>query len=293
MMIAITKPGTAYVASEADWNLMGRKLKEGAFRIPIMFPIKGKQLSEEDKASMSADDVRKVSRTRFGMGSAIAIEDTEVISPDWVSQRGRWKGKGPFEPPEWDIDSNEATEWLEQLYQAAYTWATEVKKFKIEIKGTGIAGGWASLGGQIAISDKNEGIRKVTTLFHEMAHQLIHFDADFRRGESTQQERETDAEATAYVMASHYHIESKNTPIYLAGFGANKGSILSRFSYIKKAAIEMFEGIDETMSKLNLIEGKPQGEEIEPNEMPTPDAIPAQTPVVALRDNYIGKLGWA
>ena len=280
MMIAIMKPGTAYVASETDWALMGRRLKQGVTRIPIMYPIKGKSLSDVEKEKLSDVEVARVTRTRFGLGSAIAYEDTEPISEDWVSKRGKWKGKGPFVPPQWDIDSNEATEWLTQLYNAAFLWATEAKKFKIETGQTGIAGGWASLGGKITINDKYEGMRKVTTLLHEIAHQLIHFDSDFQRGSSTQQERETDAEATAYVVASHYHIESKNSPIYLAGFGANKGSILGRFNFIRRAAIEMFEGIDETMGRLNIIESKPTGKPMEPNEIATVDSVP-QVPVMA------------
>ena len=287
MMIAIMKPGTAYVASETDWLLMGRRLKQGVTRIPIMYPIKGKSLGDDEKEKMSDVEVARVTRTRFGLGSAIAYEDTEPISEDWVSKRGKWKGKGPFVPPQWDIDSNEATEWLTQLYNAAFLWATEAKKFRIETKQTGIAGGWASLGGKIAINDKYEGIRKATTLLHEIAHQLIHFDSEFQRGSSTQQERETDAEATAYVVASHYHIESKNSPIYLAGFGANKGTILSRFNFIRRAAIEMFEGIDETMTKLNIIENKPVGNQMEPNEIATVDSVPVQVPVMASTENKL------
>lgn len=289
LMIAIAKPGSTYVASENDWALMGRRLKQNAVRIPIMFPIKGKSLSDSEKETMSNQEISWATRTRFGIGSAIAYEDTEPISTDWISRRGKWKGKGPFEPPVWDVDSNEATTWLTKLYEAAYKWATEVKKFKIETSSMDVTGGWTTLGGKIAINDKYDGIRKVTTLFHEIAHQLIHFDADFKRENSSNQDRETDAEATAYVVASHYHIESKNTPLYLAGFGANKNSILARFNYVRRAAIEMFEGIDETMDIINQAKGKPEDKEMEPNEMPTADAIPAQTNVVASLDGKLGQ----
>jgi hypothetical protein len=291
MMIAFTRPMAQYVASKDAWKIMGRVIKKGAKPIPIMFPMRGRELSEEDKQDMTDQQIAWASRTRFGMGSAFAYEDTEPISEDWVSKKGRWKGKGPFEPPEWMIDSNEATEWMNQLYSATYKWATEEKKFKIDIEGTGSAGGYATLGGKIAISDKSEGIRKLSTLFHEIAHQLIHFDPDFSRKDSTKQDRETDAEATAYVVCSHYHIETKDTPIYLAGFGANKEKILGRFNYIKKAAVEIFEGIDKVMSAMELVKGlkTDQEKEMEPNEVPTPDRVPEES--LSMAGNFFGSLG--
>ena len=127
-------------------------------------------------------------------------------------------------------------------------------------------------------------------MFHEIAHQLIHFDSNFVRRDSTKQERETDAEATAYVVCSHYHIESKDTPIYLAGFGVNKDKILGRFNHIKKAALEMFEGIDAYMSQMQLMTGKTDQEKsMEPDELPTQDSIPQQS--LATAGNLFGLLG--
>jgi len=290
MMIAITKPNAEYVASEANWKLMGRIPKKDAKRIPIMFPKKGKELTEDQKAGLTPEQAEAKRRTFYGYGTALAYSDTEPISPDWVSKSGKFKGQGPFEPPVWQIDSQEATPWLNQLYAATYKWATEVKKFNINIEGMGSAGGYATIGGKIAINDKSEGVVKISTLFHEIAHQLIHFDADFKRADSSQQDRETDAEASAYVVCSHYHIESKDTPIYLAGFGADKSKILSRFKFIQKAAIEMFEGIDQVMSEMQMIQGKsPQEKEMEPDELPTVDRTPEQS--LATAGNLYGSLG--
>ena len=290
MMIAISRPNASYVASEGNWKVMGRIPKKDAKRIPIMYPKGGKTFTEDEKAKMSKEELNKKSRVYFGLGTALAFEDTEPISENWVSKRGKFKGQGPFEPPVWQIDSQEATPWLNQLYAATYKWATEQKKFRIDIEGLGITGGYATIGGKIAINDKSDGIVKVSTLFHEIAHQLIHFDPDFKRKDSTKQDRETDAEATAYVVCSHYHIDSKDTPIYLAGFGADKNKIQSRFSFIQKAAIEMFEGIDQVMSEMQTMQGKsPQEKDMEPDELPTVDRVPDES--LAIAGNFYGSLG--
>jgi hypothetical protein len=287
MMIAIMRPNAEYVASADNWKRMGRVPKAGHAKIPIMFPYKGKKLSDEDKADMTDQQIAYHSRTKFGLGSAIAFEDTEPIT-GWVAKRGKFKGQGPFEPPVWQIDSNEATEWLSQLYEAAYNWATTEKKFKIETEAMDTMGGYASLSGKIAINDKSDGIVKISTLFHEIAHQLIHFDPDFSRRDSSKEDRETDAEASAYVVCSHYHIESKDTPLYLAAFGADKSKILARFNYIQKAAIEMFEGIDRYMA--TMMTGKSEQEkEMEPDEMPTHDRVPEQS--LSMAGNLFGTLG--
>jgi len=293
MMIAIMKPGSEYVASEGAWKIMGRRAKEKATRIPIMFPIKGKKLSEEEKENMDDKEIAWATRTRFGLGSALAYQDTEPISEDWVSKRGRWKGRGPFEPPEWQIDSNEATDWLTQLYEATYKWATEVKKFRVEAKVMDVTGGYASLGGKIAINDKSDGVRKITTLFHEIAHQLIHFDPEFSRRDVTKQDIETDAEATAYVVASHYHIESPDAPIYLAAFGADKSSILGRFNYIRRAALEMFEGIDAMMERLNLVDSQTPEEQTELTTEEITELAKRSDGIVRLStsSSFVGKIG--
>jgi len=290
MMIAITSPNSEYVASADNWMRMGRIPKKDAKKIPIMFPYQSKVLTEEDKKGMTPEDIRRKSRRNFGLGSAVSFKDTEPISEDWVSKRGKFKGQGPFEPPVWQIDSQEATPWLNQLYTATYKWATETKNFRIDIEGMELTGGYATIGGKIAINSKSDGIVKMSTLFHEIAHQLIHFDPDFKRADSSKQDRETDAEATAYVVCSHYHIESKDTALYLAGFGANKKKILSRFDFIRKAAIEMFEGIDQVMSGVQVMQGKsPQEKEMEPDEMATIDSTPEES--LATAGNMYGALG--
>ena len=290
MMIALYKPGAEYVASKSNWQIMGRVPKKGATKIPIMFKRDGRKLDDDEKTGLTDQEIRWKEKGSYGLGSALAYEDTQPISADWISKKGRFKGKSPFEPPVWQIDSQEATPWLNQLYAATYKWATEDKKFRIDIEGMGVAGGYATIGGKIAINSKSDGLVKLSTLFHEIAHQLIHFDSDFVRADSSKQDRETDAESTAYVVCSHYHIESKDTPIYLAGFGANKDKILSRFKFIQGAAIEMFEGIDGVMSQMQEMQGKsPQEKEMEPDEMPTTDRVPEQS--LATAGNLYGSLG--
>jgi len=148
-------------------------------------------------------------------------------------------------------------------------------------------GGYASLEGKISVNDKYEGVKKVSVLFHEIAHQLIHFDKDFSRKDSTREQRETDAELVSYVVCSHYHIENKDAPLYLAGWKANKDTIMGRLGYVQKAAIEMFEGIDQYMSALTGMKGNVEQTktELTPQEMPKQDVSPLIT------SNFYGKLG--
>jgi len=306
MMIAIMKPHATFVASEKAWRAMGRVPMKGATRIPVMFPFTRK-LNEEQKSGLTDQQIAQATRTYFGIGSTLAYEDTVAI-PDWKNK----KGEGPFEPPEWQINSNEATEWLTRLYAAAYKWGTEVKKFKIETGSTGVAAGW-SAGGKITIADKADGIRKVSTLFHELAHELLHWDKDFNRTESTKQEKETEAELVSYVVCSHYHIENKDTPLYLAGLKVNKEMIHARLRNVQKAAVEIFDGIDSIMSFDPVEQRKEleQGSTKEPTDYATTDSPykpeedtenvatllgsnskPKKTSAMPyFLNNYVGKLG--
>jgi hypothetical protein len=210
--------------------------------------------------------------------------------PNWKNE----KGEGPFEAPEWEINSNEATDWLTRLYSAAYKWGTDVKKFKIETGTTGLAAGW-SAGGRIMITDKADGVRKVSTLFHELAHELLHWDNKFLREGTSKQERETEAELVSYVVCSHYHIENKNTSLYLAGYRANKELIHSRLRNVQKAAVEIFEGVDSTMAMEPVEQAKDVAQPTqEPTDFVTPDAPKAEVKASTMSyflNNYIGKLG--
>ena len=285
IMIQLMKPGAEYVASEANWKRMGRVPKPGITKVPVTFRYTKKIENEKDQGEEAEERVI----SRFGLGTTIAYEDTMPI-PGWEKD-----GEGPFEPPEWQINSNEATEWLTQLYDAAYKWGTEVKQFRIQSDPIGHSmGGYAQKGGLIVINDKYDGVKKVSVLFHELAHQLIHFDPDFKREESTKQEREADAEATSYVVASHYHIENKDTKIYLAGHKVSRTLLKNRLEHIQKAAIEMFEGIDAIMQQMNLATGNIDQEvqAVTPDDFSTPDRQPNTAPPMAnLTSSFYGSLG--
>ncbi len=293
MMIAIMKPHAAFVASEKAWRKMGRVPKKEATRVPVMFPYTRK-LTDQQREGLNDQQISQMTRTRFGMGTTIAYEDTAPI-PNWKND----KGEGPFEPPEWQINSNQATQWLTQLYEAAYRWGTEVKKFKIETGATGQAAGY-SAGGRIRIGDKEEGVRKVSVLFHELAHELLHWDQDFIREDSTKQEREAEAELVSYVVCSHYHIENKDTPLYLAGYKVNKDLIHARLRNVQKAAVEIFEGTDAMMEQsaaIGTIEQQkelvPETQSKEPTDFLTEDSAKAEVRASKMPfflNNYIGKI---
>lgn len=73
---------------------------------------------------------------------------------------------------------------------------------------------------------------QATTLMHELAHETLHWDTD--RGKYTTKQKETEAEATAYIICRFLNIESKAFN-YLALYNSDSELILNSLERISKA----------------------------------------------------------
>jgi hypothetical protein len=81
-----------------------------------------------------------------------------------------------------------------------------------------------------------------STYVHEVAHELLHWkDAEGKK--STRQEKEIDAETTAYIVLRHFGLETKDTSNYLALWRAKGDDVRARRKNIQKAAKEIINGI--------------------------------------------------
>jgi len=72
-----------------------------------------------------------------------------------------------------------------------------------------------STGGKIKIQKDKNATEKVLILVHELAHELLHWDAE-KRPKLTREQKEMEAEATAYVVANALGISETNSTEYLA-----------------------------------------------------------------------------
>lgn len=153
---------------------------------------------------------------------------------------------------------NEPDKLIDALYDALASAAKNGilmagKPININTKDTGSAGGYSS-GGDITIEQSSAGERRFRTLVHEAAHEFLHWGKD--RSEHSREQKEIDADATAYIVLNHYGVgtgaESLN---YIRLITKNKTVIMSRLKPILAAsnaiiaAIEKQKGVEYDMQK--------------------------------------------
>ena len=105
-----------------------------------------------------------------------------------------------------------------------------------------------SANGSIVINSCNSIDDKATTLMHEIAHELLHWDKD--RGEYTKKQKETEAEATAFIICRFLKMETKAFN-YLALYDSNSELILNSLQRISIAVSKILKPFNEEIKEEN------------------------------------------
>ena len=107
-----------------------------------------------------------------------------------------------------------------------------------------------SLGGRIEVSPNLSGRDKVAVLAHELAHEILH-QAERRRAaelkrpgpERSHAEKETEADATAYVVLAALGLPSR-APTYIAWQGGTGYEVLRSMTRVQRAAKAILEAAE-------------------------------------------------
>jgi len=166
---------------------MGRRIRKGEKAIWIFAPMTFKQKDEDEE-----DDEQIVTMFR----------------PVPVFDYGQTEGE-PLPALETTSITNTHEELLEKLKELS-------GKLKIEITFEELSGmdGVSKIGSVVIDSNKNPTEQSVI-LLHELAHELIH-DTLQKRAQLSKEQREMEAEATAWLVAQHIGLPETNSDRYLA-----------------------------------------------------------------------------
>lgn len=249
MLIWIQSRGRAqYVAGAKQWEQkFGRTVRDWGRAISILAPAKSKK--EFEDPSTGEKETRE--RVYFIAKSVYDVSATEPIP-------GHPKSFNPISRKDWSKDSNEEVEEIKKVAEALESWVKEqgitVKPEEMDSE----LGGY-SAGGRIAINDKFKGINMLSTYVHEVAHELLHWkDPEGKR--SGRQQKEIDAETTAYIVLKHFGFETQDTSNYLALWRATGEDVRARRRHIQKAAMEIINGIKSKMDPEGSVEDQESNE---------------------------------
>lgn len=247
MLIWIQTGGRAdHVASASNWQKMGRTVVNWKSPIRIYAPSSPKKISREEDDPITGEK-KTVSYSMpvkyFKMVSVYDVSSTEPIP-------GNPNVFNPMSRKDWSVDANEDIEELNFIVNATLNF---IKSNKIDFDYEELddeLGGY-SAGGKVRINNKFKGINAFSTIVHELAHELLHHDKKTSK-ESSRQEKEIDAESTAYIVLNHFGFETKDAPRYLALWRSSGEKVRERSKHISNAAKQIIVGIKNSLEKLDI-----------------------------------------
>ena len=215
LLIALQKPNASYVAGFHAWNGVGRFVKKGEKGIMILAPIVRRKAESED-------EVEGTSITVAGFRAAYVFDISQTDGKE-LPQIGAVTG-----------DPSGCTDRLRR-FASEMGIAVEYSAQIAPARGT-------SYGGRIALLPGQSVAEEFSTLAHELAHELLH--RGDRRATSSKRVRETEAEATAFVVCQAVGLETGSAASdYIQLWNGDVQVLTESLGYIRQAASQMLEAL--------------------------------------------------
>jgi N-terminal domain of anti-restriction factor ArdC len=238
-LIQAQMPTATRIASYHKWQEEGYQVAKGARGIRILAPsirkikVTADQDTEQEDQNAVAGDVKKV--VRF---VAVSVFDVSQLTPE--------KRPAEFFTP---IEGNE-----DALYEHIATAATK-EGFQIEqTEYTRGAEGYSS-GRRIVTRSNLASVNRVLTSVHEYAHGLLHQgfhplakELSLRRNQDlstvSSNLKECHAEATAYVVATHFGLPTPFSSDYLLNWGTTPERLRDELDVVLAAARHIIRAVE-------------------------------------------------
>jgi antirestriction protein ArdC len=218
LLIALQKPNASHIAGFRTWNDLGRFIKKGEKGILILAPIVRRN------PNVSDDDEKDSSRIA-GFRAAYIFDVSQTDGQD-LPQIGMVHG-----------DPHQHTDGLRK-FAAAQNIAIECSQHIAPARGT-------SYGGRIALLPGQSPAEEFSTLVHELAHELLH--RGDRREQTSLKIRETEAEATAFVVCHAIGLETGSAAAdYIQIWNGDKETLKDSLSHVQNAASQMLAALTDS-----------------------------------------------
>jgi len=217
LMIWSRRPTATRVAGFRTWQKMNRFVKAGEKGIPIFAPMIFK-----DKRAADADGLVTEEKARLWF---------KVV---YVFDLAQTDGQALPDLPQTYAGDPGALESSLLTLAAA-------RGIAVEFGSTGDANGYAENGGKhVVVSSTLNAAGRASVLIHELSHCLLHFDKERK---VNLRQRELEAESVAYVVGSHFGLETR-ADMYLASYGVKATDLLESLPIIQKTAADIIRAIE-------------------------------------------------
>ena len=232
MLIWRQRPDATYVGGFNTWLKCGRYVRKGEKGIAILAPM-----FFRDKAKIASGSENETTRIWFKVVYVFDISQTDGNPlPELPSKSVGERGE----------------DMLARLLRFAESRGISVR-FVDKCSLNGAAG--TSRGTEIEIrTSETDATTQAATLAHEIAHSLLHWTSEGKKittrdgKEIDKQQRELEAEATAYVVGQYFGIQSPSE-FYLAAYSVTPAMLLEAVETIAKTAKTILDGCQQTESE--------------------------------------------
>lgn len=250
LLIWAQKPDATYVAGHKKWmEKFGRQVTNWENAIHIIGPTQRKhRITDQERASLPPNELKKLEEKSYLSFIGVTVFDISDTAPiqGWKRKTKEGVELSPFDPADIQQDSNETVEELEEMVKAAYDFGKSMQ-IDMDTEELGVGYGGYSAGGMVRINNTYQGINLFSTLVHELAHEILHWESKTERALLSKQVKEIDAESTAYIVLKHYGFTTKESPNYIALFRGSGKDVKARREAIQKAVTTIITGIDKNM----------------------------------------------
>jgi antirestriction protein ArdC len=217
MLIALQKPNASHVAGFRTWNQLGRFVKKGEKGIVILAPV----LRRKEKEN---EELAEITSAVAGFRSAYVFDITQTEGKE-LPAIGTVQG-----------DPKDSTVRL-QAFAKAQGISLEYSDQIAPARGV-------SCGGRVVLLPGQTPAEEFSTLTHELAHELLHRGE--RRSATSKRIRETEAEATAFVLTSAIGLDTGSASRdYIQLWNGDAAVLTESLSFIRQAASLLLEALND------------------------------------------------
>ena len=254
MLIRSQRPNASLVSGYRTWQKHGRQVNKGEKGIRILAPTSFKvkkqvpKLDDEWRPIIGKDGKAETEKKDVTVHSFILVSvfDVSQTSGEPLPELAKeLKGNSP--------------EALRLLHAVEASCGQPVEYHSREndpVIAGGAHGYFSHDTGLIVVDQDAQLDQKAKTLIHEWAHQRLHSG----KNEKTQEQREIEAEATAYVCSRHFGLDTSDYSFdYIASyaFGKDEKELRNILDGIKENTQEMISSIEdacETVQKKDIVQ---------------------------------------
>jgi antirestriction protein ArdC len=224
LLIATQKPSATHVAGIRTWNELGRRVKRGEKGIRIFAPLIGCKRKQNTAEQASADGKTESAERELIGFRGVYVFDVAQTDGEPLPEMG-------------NTVNGDVEETLPRLIEFV---ASQAIKFEYSENISPARG--MSYGGLIRLLPDMSPTETLSTLIHELAHEMLH-KAE-RRTLVTKSVRETEAEAVAFVVCHALGLETgSGSADYIQLYHGDAKLLRESLEVVQRAAAQILGAI--------------------------------------------------